>query len=134
MRVLVATGRGQGLEEYDVCETIEGELVVLHQGDPTCWVCRRSMIGLVSGRETTTFAVEDRPEIDRAMYRAFLRDGLVDIGIHPAEPAGSDERWLDRLYDQMVEVADYFAPREVLQRVDGEFSVRLPDPSNDRAA
>jgi hypothetical protein len=123
MKVLVATCLGQGRKAHDVCTTLEGELVVLHTCANDCFVCRRVLIGLVSGDETTTFMAIDRPELDRAMYREFVRDGLARVG-HRQPPDEPDDGWLDELVDEMLETAEFFPTGVILDRVDAEFSVR----------
>jgi hypothetical protein len=129
MNVVVATRLGHGRRDYDVCDTVEGELVVLLPEQSHCWICRRVMIGLTSGLETTTFTVVDRPQIDRRMYREFVRDALDrmrDVCDF------SDERGkalLDDLIDFMLELAESFPPGAVLERFDREFSVRYPPGS-----
>jgi hypothetical protein len=132
MKVLVATCLGQGRKQHDVCDTLEGELVVLLQKETDCWVCRRSLIGLVSGRDTTTFMVADRPEIDRSMYRQFVRDGLARVARVPDD---SDDVWLDPLVDEMLATAEYFETGSILERLDTEISVRCaPGSSRNFAA
>ncbi len=71
MKALVATTETQGQRENDFCWCEEGELVTFgvecdHRFealDGPCG-CRRSMIGLRSGKATTTVRVVDLPELN----------------------------------------------------------------------
>lgn len=86
MKVFVATRPTEPESEADdFCHTVDGELVFLPTDfcdRPDCG-CRRSMVGLGSGKATTTFTVADLPHLDRAALleaftEGFLRMGLAD--------------------------------------------------------
>lgn len=65
MKVFIATQKGQGKRPNDFFWTTEGELVRFgmechgEDADGPCG-CRRSMVGMVSKKSTTTFTVQDR--------------------------------------------------------------------------
>jgi len=92
MKLLVATKRGQGDQEGDVFEAIDGELVVLPIG------CQMGVAGLVSNGVTTTFMAVERPGITLATYRAMLGEA-----IYQSEDSGEDE--IDSVVDTHVEFA-----------------------------
>ncbi len=83
MHVFVAI-RPTEPEPDDFCHTVDGELVFLPTDFcdcPDCG-CRRSVVGLGSGKATTTFTVADLPHLDRpalveAFTEGFLRMGLA---------------------------------------------------------
>jgi hypothetical protein len=86
MQVFVAI-RPTEPEPEDFCHTVDGELVFLPTDFcdcPDCG-CRRSVVGLGSGKATTTFTVADLPHLDRpalveAFTEGFLRMGLAGDG------------------------------------------------------
>lgn len=86
MKVFVAT-RPSEPEPEDFCHTVDGELVFLPTDFcdcPDCG-CRKSVVGLGSGKATTTFTVADLPHFDRptlleAFTEGFLRMGLAGEG------------------------------------------------------
>jgi hypothetical protein len=78
MKILVATAEGQGERADDFFETEEGEIVVpamtcdrLHEG---C-MCSRVMVGVRTGKETTT-AIVVESDMTRAAYTRALADGV----------------------------------------------------------
>jgi hypothetical protein len=129
MKVLVATSQGQGGWPHDVCTTVEGELVLLHRCDRDCLVCRRTMIGLASGGVTTTFMVADLPDVDRALYRSFVREGLDRHGCDWCR-ARLDRHWLDERVDELIDAAADGRAEAVYGRIDGELFLRelIGDP------
>lgn len=68
MHVLVSTSRTQGQRKNDFCWVPEGEMVTFGSEcdgeavDGHCG-CRRAMTGMDSMKSTTTFLVEDRPDL-----------------------------------------------------------------------
>jgi hypothetical protein len=123
VKVFVATQLGQGRNRFDVCTTLEGEIVVLHDCPTDCCVCRRMMIGAVSGGETTTFMSVDRPDIDRAMYRTFVCDGLARTG-HRRPVDEFDEKELDELVDDLLRLAAEAPTGAVVERIDNRYRLR----------
>jgi hypothetical protein len=123
VKVLVATSQGQGGRPYDVCTTVEGELVLLHRCDRNCMVCRRTMIGLASGGVTTTFMIADLPDLDRDLYRSFVRGGLDSYGCDWCR-ARLDRHWLDERVDELIEAAADGRAEAVYGRFDGELFLR----------
>ena len=126
MQVLVATRLGQGHKAHDVCTTLEGELVVLPPTNDLCSMHLRAVSGAASGGDTTTFMVVDRPELDRASYRALVEDGLTRAGWESSvEP---DDLTVDEVVEVMLRLAMTFTPGTVLERTGRQFGVRLhPD-------
>jgi hypothetical protein len=91
MRVLTATGQGQGGRDSDFNWCVEGELVMPPQrvcqadrADPDgrCG-CGRSFCGLASHKATTTALVRDLPDITREDYFLAIRGSLEDQGWDP---------------------------------------------------
>lgn len=127
MKVFVATCLGQGRKAHDVCTTLEGELVALPPFAEACAHHQRVAIGLSSGRETTTFMVVDRPELDFGIYRGLVRDGWSRLGSKDT-PVDPDEAWADALAAQMMRAAASIPAGSIVERVDWRFAVRLhPD-------
>ncbi len=102
MKLLIATKQGQGDQEGDVFEAVDGELVVLPIG------CQMGVAGLVSNGLTTTFTAVERPGITLASYRAMLGEA-----IYGSEDAGEDE--LDSVVDKHVEFARQATEGRVLR-------------------
>jgi hypothetical protein len=127
MKVFVATCLGQGRKAHDVCTTLEGEPVALPPFAEVCCLHQRTVTGMSSGGETTTFMVVDRPELYFGLYRGFVRDGWCRIGWkdNPVDPG---EAWADELADNMLRVSEALPIGTVLERVDWRFESRLhPD-------
>ena len=79
MKVLVATGDGQGEVAGDFCFTVEGELVTLGTlecSSPDVCGCGRSFAGLASARATTTARVADLPHMTRDDVRLAIDESL----------------------------------------------------------
>ena len=114
MKVLVASKRTQGMREWDMSYTIDGELVMRPPGSCDCpdCPCEREMIGVGSRAGTTTFTVVDQVELDVATYRAMLRDELVTCGWVLEEP---DERWMKEFADRHLADAARFDVGELLE-------------------
>lgn len=123
MRVLVATSKGQGLAPHDICRTIDGELVVLQPAVCAGAKCRRVLLGLTSGKGTTTFEAVERPDIDEPTYCQLVREGLAMMG-HEEDPNDPADRWLDLLTDEMLEMAAHFPIGVVLERRDWAIGIR----------
>jgi hypothetical protein len=84
MRVLIATGEGQGTRACDYCWTVEGELVLpgplLECHEPQRCGCGRGFPGLASARATTTAMVVERAGIGPDDVRRAIRDSLERQG------------------------------------------------------
>lgn len=78
MKILVATAEGQGKRTDDFFEADEGEIVMpvmtCDQTHEAC-ACHRAMVGVRTGRETTT-AIVVESDMSRAEYRRALRDAV----------------------------------------------------------
>jgi hypothetical protein len=133
MKVLVATRLGQGRKAYDLCTTLEGELIVIPPSQHVCFHHARVVHGVASGGESTTFMVVDRPDLGRDWYRDAIADGLARGGWTLGEYA--DDPTLDELVDAMLDVAMTLAPGTVCERVGWEVRIRIfPDWSTGNAA
>jgi hypothetical protein len=121
MKVLVATQATQGTRSTDVDAATVGELVrppaVEHPGEPVddpCG-CRRCLVGIDSGRPTTTVQVVDRPaltpeELRRAVFVSLHRAGA-------ARPGECDsETWAAAVADELIDWAALFPVGTVLER------------------
>lgn len=123
MKVLVASKRTQGMRNWDMSFTIDGELVMRPPGSCDCpdCPCEREMIGVGSRAGTTTFTVADRADLDVVTYRQMLRDELVACGWVLDEP---DERWLADFADRHLTAAARFDVGDVLEIGDDRTVVR----------
>jgi len=79
MKILVATAEGQGGREDDFCLADEGEIVMpvmaCDQTHEAC-ACSRAMVGVRTGRETTT-AIVVESDMSRAEYRRAIREAVT---------------------------------------------------------
>lgn len=106
MKILVATNEGQGGREDDYFEAEEGELVMpviecdrLHDG---C-ICNRVMVGVRTGKETTT-AIVLQSDMTRAEYRRAIRDGAARVFAGLTLPASIFESQADALLQLAAEL------------------------------
>ena len=123
MKVLVATKRTQGMRQWDMSYTVDGELVMnppVACDCPDC-PCEREMIGLGSHSGTTTFTVGDLPELDVATYRDLLRGELVKCGWVDEEPT---DEWMAKFADEHLAAAARFEVGDVLEIGKGRSVVR----------
>jgi hypothetical protein len=122
MRVLVATRMGQGRRTLDVCNTIEGELVALLPEEGCCALHRLCASGITSIRETTTFMVVDRPELDVFTYVAIFRDEM------PRWYRGVDGPLATEIALEALRIASGFPRSTILERDGDTVGVRMfPD-------
>ncbi len=123
MKVLVATKRMQGMRQWDMSYTVDGELVMnppVSCDCPDC-PCEREMIGLGSRSGTTTFTVSDLPEFDVDTYRDLLRGELVTCGWVEEEPT---DEWMSQFADEHLAAAAPFEIGDVLEVGKGRSVVR----------
>ena len=123
MKVLVATKRTQGMRQWDMSYTVDGELVMnppVSCDCPDC-PCEREMIGLGSRSGTTTFTVSDLLEFDVETYRELLRDELLKCGWIEDEPT---EEWMARFADEHLTAAASFEVGDALEIGKGRRVVR----------
>lgn len=124
MKVFVATAQGQGTGAGDFSWTVEGELVRfpgLTCDCPDCG-CDRAMAGLASSKATTTFTVENRPELDQDSYREAFVDALVREGW--IEDGRAVDRDIQLWIDEHLELAAQFSVGEILEVQDGIIRLR----------
>lgn len=77
LRLLVATASSQGQQDYDFCNTIDGEIVYpgpcdSPQPNHACG-CLESLVGVESRRRTTTFTVAEVPITRAELHRALAK-------------------------------------------------------------
>ena len=123
MKVLVATKQTQGMRQWDMSYTVDGELVMnppVSCDCPDC-PCDREMIGLGSRSGTTTFTVSDVPGLDVDTYQGLLRRELVTCGWVEVEPP---DEWMARFADEHLAAAALFEVGEVLEIGKGRGVVR----------
>lgn len=124
MKVLVATGRTQGvrLNDYDWCVAGElvriGEVCARDRGDPDSGCgCGRGFAGLNSHRATTTAEVADVP-LTRADYAEAVRSSLEQQGYGPCPCCTAEEA------DQLALLVADLPVGAVLERRVDELVVR----------
>lgn len=118
MRVLVATGRGQGDHPGDYCHTIDGELVtplVTECCEPERCGCGRGFPGLASSRATTTALVVDRPDLDPVTLHILVGDALDRDGWRLCVGPDFNDFVADHV-DAIVELAEVFPIGSILRR------------------
>lgn len=122
MKILVATAEGQGERPHDFFEAEEGELIMpvvmcdrLHEG---C-VCNRAMVGVRTGKETTT-AVVVESDMSRAAYRRAIRAGASKL----FEGLGLPESVFDRQADDLLQLASELPAGVVIERDGDDFNPR----------
>jgi len=123
VKVLVATKRTQGMRQWDMSYTVDGELVMnppVSCDCPDC-PCEREMIGLGSRSGTTTFTVSDLPEFDVGTYRELLRGELVRCGWVEEEPT---DEWMAQFAEEHLAAAAPFEVGDVLEIGKGRSVVR----------
>jgi hypothetical protein len=130
MKVLAATGRGQGMLEGDFDHCVDGELLIpfLQEcEDPDlaerCG-CVRAFGGLATSGCTTTAAVVDRAitteELSDAVRSSIHRQGWLDL-LH----VGEVNQLVAGLVADVLEVASDHPVGSVLQRHGGDVLVRV---------
>lgn len=122
MKILVATEEGQGERPYDFFKAEEGEPVIpavmcdqLHEG---C-VCNHVMVGVRTGRETTT-AIVVHSDMTRAEYRRQIAQAASTAF------AGLDlpESLFERQADDLLQLAAELPAGVVIGRDGDEFNPR----------
>ncbi len=117
MKVMVATREGQGLRKNDFCHAEDGEPVGFptvecdgERVDGSCG-CRRSMVGLKSGKSTTTFKVADISDIDEEGLLLILSEQVADYAkLLDMSP------YVERDFDSLIKLADTFGDGSILER------------------
>lgn len=125
MKVMVATREGQGLRKNDFCHADDGEPVgfpTLECGgervDGSCG-CRRSMVGLKSGKGTTTFRVVDMKDMNEDGLRHLLSEQVADYAkLLDMSPC------VDRDFDILTKLADTFGDGSILERRGAHIQLR----------
>lgn len=95
MKVLVSTKLTQGTRSNDFCEISEGEIVTFgaqcgNDIDASCG-CGRSMVGVISGRRTTTMKIVEKTDLTVDQLKALIRQYLKKEG------------WLTKMSDESIE-------------------------------
>lgn len=123
MKILVATADEQGGRADDFCETEEGEIVMpamacdqLHEG---C-MCKRVMVGVRTGKETTT-AVVVHSDMTREGYRRAIREAVTNKELEALKvPAYV----FDAQADELLILAAELPAGVVIERDGDEFNPR----------
>jgi hypothetical protein len=121
MKVLVATGQTQGRRASDFNYAREGEIVGMddehtpdeEKPDGGCG-CQRSLVGVESGKSTTTFRVIDAG-YTREEYADLIRDARADY----AELGIGDDNFRAEA-DLLLEIAARFDVGAVVERRGGD--------------
>lgn len=119
MKILVSTKLTQGIRKNDFCEIHEGEIVTFgalcdNDIDASCG-CGRSMVGVISGRRTTTMKVVEKPDLTVEQLKAIIRQYLKKEGWLTKVSAEDVEK---RVNDEALEissVAENFSVGEIVE-------------------
>jgi hypothetical protein len=120
MKALVATYQTQGTRKNDFFWTKAGELVTFgfecdgETIDGGCG-CKRSMVGTLSHKATTTFSVVDFGRMTEREYRREINKAYKEMGFEKA-PKGTIEN--------LLEIAGQHTHGTVLERRGNKFNVR----------
>lgn len=123
MKVLVATKFSQGERKDDFCDPriVEGELVVLgidHDdekvGDKNCG-CRRSLVGVQSGRRTTTMQVATFA-FERSDQIEYAKIALVRMHHPEADTNENADKLAARQVTELNHAAEKFALGTVVEK------------------
>lgn len=117
IKVLIATSKTQGFRANDFSHTEEGELVGFgalecdrEQVDGHCG-CRRSLVGLRSGKATTTFKVAEMEcDLSAEISRSLINNGWGGVGEDEIAKIAKDDA------KGIQHIASGFAVGTVLER------------------
>jgi len=130
MNIFVATKQGQGQRRNDYSHVPDGEWVKfgstcdrdLRDPDGGCG-CGRGMIGVVTGRATTTFAIVDLP-VTRAEYREQMRQSSIREGWDKIIGDAEFEAMIDEDVGELLRIAAMFPVGSVLEKRLDQISLR----------
>jgi hypothetical protein len=120
MKIIVATSETQGQRPGDFNFVPEGEVLIvsdcdcLHEGCE----CKRSMVGVLCGKGTTTMKVIES-DLTRDDYLRLVREanqGYAELGV--------EESFFDEQADALLALAGEFQAGAVIERNGEDFDVR----------
>ncbi len=128
MKVLVATKETQGWRKNDFSWADEGELV--KQGsecdgeavDGACG-CRRAMVGVKTGKATTTMKVVEM-DITREAFTETIRQSQKAGGWYDEKDVEGAEVWVKEIADEMIRLAEYFKLGSIVEKRGAKFQTR----------
>ena len=133
MKLLVATGEGQGGRPGDFDWTVEGELVMIGEVCPTdrddpdggCG-CGRAFAGLASHRATTTALVRDLP-VTRSELEGAVHDSLQAQGWLVGDGSADEETYVRETVDELARFGSLWPEGAVIgRRLDVVYVRALP--------
>jgi hypothetical protein len=128
MKVLVATMNTQGKRRNDFGYASPGELVRFGSEcdgeavDGKCG-CRRALVGMDSGKATTTFIVVDIP-ITQAYLQERVKKSLQDGGWLSVMTQEEGDKWAKDEAKDLTEIAEFFEERTIVEKRGGKFQSR----------
>jgi hypothetical protein len=131
MKILVATTETQGQREGDFCWAEEGELVsfgsecdhALEPLDGPCG-CRRSLVGLRTGKSTTTVRVVDWPDLNLWTLGNLVTDAWTRGGWGRKMSRLELRRSAIKDAKNLATVGAYFSVGTILERRQDDFIAR----------
>ncbi len=133
MKILVATKETQKQRSNDFCFADEGEAVCFGSEcdgeavDGKCG-CRRAMIGVLSGKPTTTMKVVDRDNYTVDMLKDAIHASLSSRGW--IKEGDGDEEWAkDFVHSQvedLVRIGGAFKVGDIVEKRGNGFRQRIP--------
>lgn len=136
MKVFTATSKTQGQRKNDFDFVPEGELVTFgfecdgESVDDSCG-CRRSLVGTLCHKGTTTFAVEDRKDLEPVTYISLLAQSLVDAGWYQTEADAQQHAAADA--NELLRMAAAFPVCAVIEKRGNTLKHRKSDEAIERA-
>ena len=125
MKVFVATREGQGARPNDFFWTLDEELVTF--GSECCEAidgpcgCRRSMVGLMTRKATTTFTVVDLALTSEEYFKIVRESTARSFGLLPPKEI---DRWARGDFEELVRMAAAFPVGAVLEKRGGAIRER----------
>ena len=123
MKILVATEEGQGEREGDYFKADEGEIVMpvmaCDQTHENC-ACHPAMVGVRTGRETTT-AIVVQGDMTRAEYRRAIREGVPGRAL---AKLNIPDYVIDLQADELLKLAAQLPLGVVIEREGEDFNPR----------
>lgn len=129
MKILVATKEAQGRRRNDFCHAQEGEPVRFafecdgESVDGKCG-CRRAMVGIVTGKATTTFKVAEAG-MTREQFEAMLLRDDIAIGLVSDPVTEREEKGARDAAAELVRIASLAPEGTVLEKRGARIKVRV---------
>ena len=131
MKVLVATNETQGQRLNDFCWTTMYEPVGFSSDcdredvDGRCG-CRRSMVGILTGKTTTTMTIIDDPTATAQTLKELLRQRMITGGWDKFLSTEELQALIDEEIDILIAVANAFTLGSIVERRGDQFQTRIP--------